>query len=641
MLSTGPHVPVKYMAPDARTVGDMFRRRAEHSNNRPAIYTKKAGSWEAVTWGAFYERATKVAKGLHELGLERGERVAILGPTQPPWAFYDMGAHLAGMVSLGIYPKQSVDQIRYIVDHSDTRVVFVDGADELDNVLTATAELDKVIAIVPWSEQLFEESKDRSDKIVSPARFTGEALSEQHISDIHASIDPSELAILVYTSGTTGPPKGAMIGHDNILALLGHQGQFLELFEDDLSLNFLPMAHAAERILGFYGRINSGICTAYASSIASVLDEVKEVRPTLFGSVPRLFEKAYGKIHSEAAKKSRLAQSVFSWAVSVARQAAPYRIEGREMPMALRAQYILADKAIYQKVRDAFGGRVRQFVTGAAPIALEILEFFWGAGLNVYEVYGMTEATVVTHANRPNKTKLGTVGNVLDAMEHKIAEDGEILLRGPYVFQGYFKNEEATASTIIDGWLHTGDIGSIDADGFLKITDRKKHLIITAGGKNLAPANIENAIKNQSPLISQVHAHGDKRPYVSALIAPSPIETLAFGVERDLVTQSELEERTRELMDNPSGRSEALNAAVRKVVDHPDFVERAREAVRAGNAHLAHVEQVRRFTILDRDFSQEHGELTPTMKLKRKVLETKFAELFDKVYDDDAFAHQP
>ena len=641
MLSTGPHVPVKYMAHEARTVGDMFRRRAERSKNWPAIYTKKGGRWEPTTWGTFYDSASKVAKGLRDLGLERGERVAILGPTQPPWAFYDMGAHLAGMVSLGIYPKQSVEQIRYIVDHSDSRVVFVDGPDELDNVLSVAAELDKVVAIVPWSQQLFEETKDRSDKIVSPAKFADEALSEQTITDIHESIEPSDLAILVYTSGTTGPPKGAMIGHDNILKLVGAQGQFLQLFEDDLSLNFLPMAHAAERVLGFYGRINTGICTAYATNIASVLDEVKEVRPTLFGSVPRLFEKAYAKIQSEAAKKPRLAQSVFSWAVSVARQAAPYRVEGREMPMALRAQYILADKAIFQKVRDAFGGRVRQFVTGAAPIALEILEFFWGAGLDVYEVYGMTEATVVTHANRPGKTRLGTVGCLLEAMEQKIADDGEILLRGPYVFQGYFKNEEATAATVIDDWLYTGDIGKIDTDGFLKITDRKKHLIITAGGKNLAPANIENAIKNQSPLISQVHAHGDKRAYVSALVAPSPIETLEFGVERKLVTRGELEDRTRELMDDPSGRSEALNAAVGKVVDDPEYVERVREAVRAGNSHLAQVEKVRRFTILERDFSQEHGELTPTMKLKRKAIETKFIELFDKIYDDENFAHQP
>ena len=641
MLATGPHIPVTHLAEQAPTLGGMFRLRAKRSNKSPAMYRKVGGEWRAVTWGEFYETATKVAHGLYELGLGAADRMAILGPTQAPWAFYDMGAQVAGLVSLGIYPKQSVEQIRYIVDHSDSRAVFVDGEDELDNVIAAVAELDKVVAIVPWDVALYEAAKHKSDKLCSPELFDKEALSEERIDAIEQGIEPDALAILVYTSGTTGPPKGAMIGHDNILSLLGQQGQFLQLYEDDLSLNFLPMAHAAERVLGFYGRINTGICTAYASSISKVLDEVQEVRPTLFGSVPRIFEKAYAKIQAEVGKKGKVAQGLFSWAMGVARQAAPYRIEQRAMPVALRAQFLLADKAIFQKVRDAFGGRVRQFVTGAAPIAVEILEFFWGAGLDIYEVYGMTEATVITHANRPGGVKLGTVGQVVDLMEQKIADDGEILLRGPFVFKGYFKNPEATAETVVDDWLHTGDIGSIDADGYLRITDRKKHLIITAGGKNLAPANIENAIKNQSPLISQVHAHGDKRSYVSALLAPSPIETLELGLSLGLVTEAELAERTNELMENPSGRSEALGKALAKVVVHEAYIREARDAVRQGNEHLANVEKVRRFTILDRDFSQENGELTPTMKLKRKAIENKCAELFDRVYDEDGFALEP
>jgi long-chain acyl-CoA synthetase len=307
----------------------------------------------------------------------------------------------------------------------------------------------------------------------------------------------------------------------------------------------------------------------------------------------------------------------------------------------LKIKYAIADRFVFTKVRGAFGGQVRQFVTGAAPIAMEILEFFWGAGLNVYEAYGMTEATVITHANRPGQTKLGTVGKPVPHVEHKIADDGEVLIRGPLVFRGYFKNDEATAATIIDDWLQTGDIGTIDSDGFLRITDRKKHLIITAGGKNLAPANIENAIKNQSPLISQVHAHGDKRAYVSALIAPSPVETLELGVDKGLVTRAELKTRSEELMANPAGRSDALNDAMAKVVEHPDFIKRVREAVKRGNAELAQVEKVRRFTILGRDFSQEHGELTPTMKLKRKEVETKFSDLFDRLYNEQGFGLEP
>jgi long-chain acyl-CoA synthetase len=504
-------------------------------------------------------------------------------------------------------------------------------------VIAAVADLEGV-TIVPWTEELYQEFAKRDARITSPAKLDGEMIAEERIDAIQRAIARDDIAILIYTSGTTGPPKGAMISHGNILSLLGDQGHLLHLFEDDLSLNFLPMAHAAERVLGFYGRINSGITTAYASSVGSVLEEVKEVRPTLFGSVPRIFEKAYARIHADVQKKPRLVQQLFAFASAVAREAAPYRVRGEAMPLGLRMKYAIADRAVFQRVRDAFGGRVRQFVTGAAPIAVEILEFFWGAGLDVYEVYGMTEATVITHANRPGEVKLGTVGKPVEHVEHKTAEDGEVLIRAPFVFKGYFKNAEATGETIIDGWLHTGDIGTIDRDGFLRITDRKKHLMITAGGKNLAPANIENAIKNQSPLISQVHAHGDRRAYVSALVAPSPIETLEHGVARGLVSESELATLTSELMANPSGRSEALNNAMARVTADAEFRDRIRDAVRRGNRDLAQVEQVRRFTILDRDFSQEHGELTPTMKLKRKTVETKFAELFDRVYAEDGFA---
>jgi long-chain acyl-CoA synthetase len=638
MLPTGPHEPVVSLAGASRTVGDMFRRRAELSARRAAIYEKRDGRWEALSWAALYERARHVAGGLARLGLEEGERVAILGPTRSPWAVYDMAAQLAGLVSLGIYPRQSVEQIRYILGHSDTRVVFVDEPEELEAVIAAADELEALDAIVPWDEALARAHAGRDPRIRPPSALAGAPLDEARIATTIARTDPEDMAILVYTSGTTGPPKGAMITHLNILSVLARQQEFLQLYEDDLSLNFLPMAHAAERVLGFYGRIASGLTNAYASSFADVLVEVKEVQPTLFGSVPRIFEKAYAAIHAQAEKKPPAVQRILARAEEVARRAAACRVAERPLPPALAAEHALFDALVYRKIREAFGGRARHFVTGAAPIAVEILEFFWGAGLPVYEVYGMTEATVVTHVNRPGMVKLGTVGRVIDPMEHRIAHDGEVLLRGPFVFKGYFKDDQATAETIVDGWLRTGDVGAVDDDGYLSITDRKKHLIITSGGKNLSPANIENAIKRQDPLISQVHAHGDRRAYVAALVAPSPLETLAWGAERGLVSQGELEARTRELVASPSARSEALGRALATVVEHADYRGRMREAVRRGNAELAQVERVRRFVILDRDFSQEQGELTPTMKLKRKSVETKYAALFDRVYAEDGFA---
>ncbi len=627
MLPTGPHIPCHYVANDARTLAGMFRERARRSQGKPAIYEKRDGSWERTSWAGFYNRASEVAAGLKSLGVSAGDRVAILGPTHAPWAYYDMGAQLLGAVSLGIYPKQSVDQVRYIIDHSDSKVVFVDEPDELETVLAACRGLEQVVAIVPWDASLVEQACKRDERVVSPEHFAGEPLDENEITTIQATLEPDEIAILVYTSGTTGPPKGAMISHGNILALLRHQTGLLEMYEDDLSFNFLPMAHAAERVLGFYGRINSGVTTAYATSIGTVLSEVQQVQPTLFGSVPRIFEKAYAKMHSQIEKKGKAAQRVFAFAKDIAAQAMPYHLSGKPLPFPLKLKYAMADAAVFSKVREVFGGRVRWFVTGAAPIAMDILEFFWGAKLQIFEAYGMTEATVITHINSPGNVKLGSVGKTVAGMEAKIAEDGEVLMRGPLVFKGYFKNEEATRSTLIDGWLHSGDIGKIDKDGYLRITDRKKHLIITAGGKNLAPANIENAIKNESPLISQVHAHGDRRPYISALIAPSPLETLEL--------------HTQELMANPTGRSEALNEAMAPVIEHASFVDRVRVAVAAGNKELAKVEQVRRFTILERDFSQEQDELTPTMKLKRKTLETKFAELFDRIYNEEDFGIEP
>ena len=638
MLPTGPHIPVRRLASGSRTVGELFRRRAELSRHKPAIYEKQNGRWHATSWGAFYDHARSVAGGLARAGIERGDRIAILGRTSAPWATQDMGAQLFGAVSLGIYPNQPPDAIRYILEHAEVKVIFVDGEDELRRVLLAAAGLERLERIVPWTQALYDTSKHRDARVTSPAEFAGEPWSHEQVAAAQDALLPSDTAILIYTSGTTGPPKGAMVAHANVLAVLSAQSDDLQLFEDDLSLNFLPMAHAAERVFGFYARISSGVTTAYASSMGAVLNELLEVQPTLFGSVPRVFEKAYAKLQAELGKKPLAVRRAFAAAVAIGKLALPHLLANRPLPVHLRLPYAAAHRVVFRRIREAFGGRVRWFVTGAAPIAPEILELFWMAGLPIFEAYGMTESTVVTHMNLPGRTKLGTVGRAASCLDCRIAADGEVLVRGPFVFKGYLGNEQATRETVVDGWLHTGDVGTIDADGYLRITDRKKHLIITAGGKNLSPANIENAIKNQSPLISQVHAHGDRRPYVSALIAPSPVETLEFGVKLGIVTPAEFKERERELLENPAGRTVALEQALARVVLRPELVARMRDAVHAGNRNLASVEHVRRFLILDRDFSQERGELTPTLKLKRKVIETAYAAAFDRLYRETGFA---
>ncbi len=647
-----PSGEVEGVAADARTMGDVPRLRARRTPDGPASFHKDGGlngetSWRETSWRELYAKARRAAAGMVELGIDVGERVAILGPTHADWGIYDLGAHLTGLVTVGIYPHQSVDQVRYLLEHSESRAVFVAGEDELRTVLEAAKGSRHLRAVIPWTDELVPDHTGADDrvlhegeewKVLSPRLFRGEPLAENAVSERQARVDPDATAILIYTSGTTGPPKGAMITHANILSLLRNQTGIFQFRSDDLLLSFLPMAHATERVLSFYLRINNGVAAAYASSVGAVLTEVREVRPTVFGSVPRLFEKAYARIHGEIERKGALARGIFGWAVAVGRRRMRRVLAGRQVPRLLELRYRLAHRLVFAKVHAAFGGRVRACIIGAAPTSLDILEFFWAVGLPVYEAYGMTEATVVTHANHEGAVKLGTVGRTIPPGECKIADDGEILIRGPFIFKGYYKNQDATRETLAGGWLHTGDVGILDDDGYLRITDRKKHLIITAGGKNVAPANIERAIKTKSPLISQVHAHGDRRGYISALIAPSPLETLEWGAERGLLSGDELEARRDELLSDPTSRSAALERAMGKVARESEFQRLFVEPVRRGNRELARVERVRRFFVLDRDFSLEGGELTPTMKMKRKAIEEKYAELFDRVYEEDDYA---
>lgn len=636
LLHDGPQIPALGTARSARTVGDMFRLRAARSATAPAFFDKRSGRFEPVRWDEAYATARAVAKGLLAR-CKPGDRVAICGPTQVPWATYDLGAQLATMVSFGIYPKQTVEQVRYLLDDADARVVFVDEEDELETVLEAAKELPGVVAIVPWTKELFDRHRGRDPRLVGPDAFAGEGITDAEVEALQAARAPEELAVLIYTSGTTGPPKGAMISHANIMALLQASEATQRLLQSDLSLHFLPMAHTAERILGFYGRVSVGMPGAYAGSTASVIDDLRLVRPTVFGSVPRIFEKAHARVYSEIEKRPAALQKLFHWAVGVGVERVRRQLGGERVPPMVDAQFLLADRLFFRRIRDVFGGRIRMMIAGAAPTSMAILEFFWAAGLPIYEAYGMTEATVITHANRPGDVRLGTVGRVIPPMEAKIAEDGEVLMRGPFVFQGYLKKPEATAETLADGWLHSGDVGAIDADGYLRITDRKKHLIITAGGKNLAPANIEKAIKEEDALISHVLAHGDRRNFVSAIIAPSPLETLEWGLARGLCTKEVLDARQKELMANPAGRTQALADAMAPIVAHAEFRARIREAVRRGNHKLAHVEHVRRFFVIERDFSQEAGEVTPTMKVKRKEVEKAYAAKLDLLYEDPSF----
>ena len=634
-----PENPATPVATGSKNMADLFLRRVNATPSAIAWKVKRGGSWMPSTFGDFDRSAAAVASYLLDYGIAVGDKIGIVGGTRPEWCISDIGCLLAAGVSVGAYTTLAPAQLAYILDHADVRVAFVEGANEIEKILEMRSSLPKLERVIVWDAKGSEEALRTHDWIVPLEKVLKTEIDRVRIDEHVGSIKPEDVAILIYTSGTTGPPKGAMISHGNLVAFLEASGRTRPARRDDEILSFLPMAHAAERVAGFYGRVNYGTCAAYATSVPAVLEEVKEVRPTLFGSVPRIFEKAYARMMAEVQKATPARQKVFRWAEAVGRAVVADWQAGRPSSLPLRMQHRMADRIVFSKIREAFGGRVRYFVTGAAPIPKQILEFFWGAGMPIFEVYGMTEATVMTHANRPGAVRIGSVGKAIDCVEDRIADDGEILIRGKTVFVGYYKDPEATANAVdAEGWLHTGDVGRKDADGYVFITDRKKHIIITSGGKNITPANIENEIKAADALISQVHAHGDKRAYCTAIVTIHPIEAIEWAKERGMLDDPSKAESMRQLLlQNPLSRPAGLDDIMTKVTGHPDLRERVVDAVRRANAKLSRVEAIKRIHLLNRDFSLEEDEMTPTLKVKRKSIEKKFASVFDRLYDDKDF----
>ena len=630
-------VPAEYIARRSETVGDMFLKRVERDGDKPAFYFKEGGEWQPVSWNGFLANAGAVASYLLGLGLQLQDKICMVGSTGPAWCYCDIGGQLAGVVTLGAYPTLTPKQLAYILDHADTKIAFVEGIEEITKILARRDELTQLEKVVVWNTAGAESLMEAHAWLVPFERVLQNPVDQPAIQSRAAAVDPRSTAIIVYTSGTTGPPKGAMISHENIMTVMRDQDEAFSIVEGDVGLSFLPMAHVAERVLAFYGRINTGMGTYFASSIAKVLEEVTEVKPTIFGSVPRIFEKAYAKIMSTVEQAPPARQRIFRWAERVGREAVRRWQSGEKIPLGLRIQQRIADRLVFSKLRAVFGGRVRYFITGAAPIAPEILEFFWAAGFPIYEMYGMTESTVITHANVPGHVKLGSVGRPLGIVEDRIAHDGEILVRGKVVFQGYYKNPEATSETVIDGWLHTGDVGKKDADGCVYILDRKKHIIITAGGKNVTPANIENEIKASDPMISQAHAHGDKRKHLVALITVGAAEAVDWARQQRVIDDATADRHIKALTENPLARSDELKSLLERVAGTPEVQTRIVASVKRANESLSRVETIKKIQILPRELSVEEDELTPTLKLKRKNVEAKFKETFDRLYEDEGF----
>lgn len=621
-----------------RNIPELFIKRVNISYGKLAYrYKTQQGIWRDVSWGEFKKYVDSLTTFLIKNGVSKGDKISILSDTRPEWCIADMAILSSGATTVGLYPTLSSSQIEYILNHSDSKMLFVENKEKLEKFLpiSGKTQIRKVI--------IFDQSGLSDNQDVLPLSKIIEKFQPDHgeIEKRISAINQDDIAVLVYTSGTTGNPKAAMISHGNIISFLSSFDDFANILgigEDDISYHFLPMAHVAEHIAGFFGRINIGLPAAYATSIKAVVDEIREVKPTVFGAVPRIFEKAYARIQEEVAKQPKRRQKIFRWAEKIGREYVRYMNEKKPIPLSLKLKYALAYNLVLKRIKEAFGGKVKYFITGAAPIPYEILEFMWACKLYIYEVYGLTEATVITHANTPVEFKLGTVGKPIRSVESKLAEDGEILIKGPTVFKGYYKDEKATKEAIDEeGWLHTGDIGELDKDGFLKIKDRKKHIIITSGGKNITPAEIENKVKAMDIIISQVHVHGDKRPYIVALITLNPSEALEFAIKEKILNDDEIKKARsvlEELQEKPLSRPQGLDELMSKIVKNEKVYERVSKAVQKANSELSRVENIRKFRILERDFYIEEGEITPTLKVRRKTIEEKYKHIFDQMYRD-------
>jgi long-chain acyl-CoA synthetase len=575
-------------------MADMALLAGEKFGDRPALKHKVGDEWIDVSFADLAACVRGVAGGLIDLGIQANDKVSILSNTRPEWTYSCFGILAAGATCVSIYQTNSPQECHYVLQHSESKAVFVEDAEQLAKVRAVEADLPDLELII-----VMEPSGDIGDAVAFDDLLKRGERRSDAVDERVAGVSLDDNCLYIYTSGTTGPPKGCMLTHGNYRRVSNMVEAQNTLETSELIYLFLPLAHAFALLIQFV-TIDLGSCIAYwEKDPQKIVPNLMEVKPTYFPSVPRIFEKIYTLANSVGDPKE------IEQAVEVGFKVRQMQEAGQDVPADLQAAFDEADKQLFQNVRNLFGGNIRQCSTGAAPIAHEILEFFYACGVPVMEGYGMTETSTVASSNRLDAFRFGSVGKPLPGVEAKIADDGEVLLRGDNIFHGYFKNPQASSEALADGWLHTGDLGSIDADGVIYITGRKKDSIIPAGGKNITPANLENGLK-QNRWISQAVVVGDRRPFLVALITLDPEEVPVFAEQHGLAPE-----------DVPE--SEAMRAAVQEAIDRV-------------NDEVGRVEQIKKFKILPHDLSQETGELTPTLKVKRNVVSEKFAGEIDALY---------
>jgi long-chain acyl-CoA synthetase len=580
----------------SKTIADLLTLATSRYADRVAQLHKEGERWLEVSYDELGRIVREVSLGLIDLGIRPGDKVAILSHTRPEWTQACFGIQCSGAAAVSIYQTNSPEECHYVLEHSEARAVFVEDQEQLAKIRQVEGDLPALEFVV-----VMEPSGDLGDAIaLEDLRQRGRGRDEAEFAERVAAVGPDDVCVYIYTSGTTGPPKGCLLTHGNYRAITSMVETQGVLAEGDVVYLFLPLAHAFALLIQFVALDLGGAIAYWEKDPQKIVPNLTEVNPSYFPSVPRMFEKIYTLATAATDDPKRLQQAVeVGVAVRKARQ------RGEDVSEELQEAFDRAEEGLYKNVRALFGSKIRECVTGAAPIAPEILEFFYACGVPVMEGYGMTETATASIVNTLEDFRFGSIGKPLPGTDAKIADDGEILVKGPHIFRGYYKNDEATEEALGGGWLHTGDLGHIDEDGFVYISGRKKDIIITAGGKNITPANLENGLK-QARWISQAVVVGDRKPYLVALITLDPDELPAFAEQHGLDP-----ERVHQ--------SEEMKAEVQKVVDEV-------------NSHVGPVEQIKRFEILPRDLSQETGELTPTLKVKRNVVHEKYADVVESIY---------
>ena len=621
--------PPAAQAPAGRTIADLLPDAVASFGEKVAIRHKQGGTWRDIAYTELGEIVREIALGLIDIGIQPGERVCILAGTRPEWSYADLAITATGAVVVPIYQTNSPEECHWVISDSEACAIVCENAEQLAKVAAVRDRLPRlrnVIVIdadgsseaIPLTElrargraRADSEGADGAGSDGAGADGAGadgaSADGAPELERRRAALTPEDPYTFIYTSGTTGPPKGCVLSHGNYRDTMNMVRKVEQIKEDEVTYLFLPLAHALALLIQL-GAFDRGTTLAYfGGDVKQILGELQEVKPTFLPSVPRIFEKIYTLAHGAIEAQPPAERAKTEAALALGARVRDLIAREEPIPEELRAPFEQAEEELFKNVRAIFGGNLRQAATGAAPIAHEILEFFWACGVPVLEGYGMTETATISTISTIEHHRFGTVGRALPGVQLRIADDGEILIKGANIFQGYHHNADASFGAIEDGWLHTGDLGSLDEDGYLSITGRKKDIIITAGGKNITPANIENDLK-QCRWISQAVMHGDRRPYPVVLITLDEEEIAGYAREHDLPQEPALLAREPAIRELIAGEVERVNTG------------------------YANVEQVKRFAILECDLSQAGGELTPTLKVKRNIVEEKYAEILDSLY---------